>query len=107
MDMTRTIINMKVIVIAAMSLLITSTVRADTWRGTAPFCRGRCLPGETQIEASKFGTGGRCLTGQKVLCRNTAPVCIAQETKVLWCVGVIEFCEVGYYEVGYGWKGCG
>jgi hypothetical protein len=43
---------------------------ADTWRGTAPFCAGQCLPGETQISTSSHGDGGQCWTGNKVICRN-------------------------------------
>lgn len=42
------------------------------WRGTAPFCKGRCLAGERGIERGKSqyakDGGADCITGSKVLC---------------------------------------
>lgn len=39
------------------------------WRGTAPFCSGKCEPGETQSTPPEgvFG-GAACLTGDRVYC---------------------------------------
>jgi hypothetical protein len=38
------------------------------WDGTAPFCAGSCLPGETELTRSKSGDGALCLTGDKAFC---------------------------------------
>lgn len=38
------------------------------WRGTAPFCAGRCLRGERRVAVSKTGSGRRCVSGWKVRC---------------------------------------
>jgi hypothetical protein len=45
------------------------TAKADIWRGTAPFCQGKCLPGEKVVKKSNCGNGGCCWSGSKVLCR--------------------------------------
>src|SRR4051794_32807639 len=58
-----------------------ASARADTWRGTAPFCAGHCLSGETQVGVSDSGDGGYCVTGHKVLCRNTQSMCQSRETR--------------------------
>ncbi|KDR82337.1 hypothetical protein GALMADRAFT_237588 [Galerina marginata CBS 339.88] len=39
-----------------------------TWRGTAPFCDGKCHDGEVEVTSSTSGTGASCWTGHKVLC---------------------------------------
>jgi len=39
------------------------------WYGTAPFCRGKCPRGWKKLKSSKRGSGKRCATGRKVLCR--------------------------------------
>ena len=45
-----------------------------TWRGTAPFCKGRCLPGEAGRASSADGEGtypnfgATCLRGLKAYC---------------------------------------
>lgn len=38
------------------------------WRGTAPFCDGKCHDGEVEVSSSLSGTGHDCWTGHKVLC---------------------------------------
>lgn len=81
---------------------------ADTWRGTAPFCNGKCKAGERQIDSSKTGNGGRCWTGKKVLCTNEEELCVPRQTLVS-CWGLVLMCKNGYYdESGPGpqWKTC-
>ncbi len=73
------------------------SVRADTWRGTAPFCDGECLRGEEQVGVSDQGDGGYCITGHKVLCRNSQTSCQATATQAS-CYGVVMVCENGYRE---------
>lgn len=73
-----------------------SPAKADTWRGTAPFCSGECLSGEVEIQRSTTGNGGYCLTGSKVLCRNSEPTCQALQTNVA-CKGVVLICDNGFY----------
>jgi len=34
--------------------------KADTWRGTAPFCSGSCLSGEEEVARSNCGDGACC-----------------------------------------------
>lgn len=70
--------------------------KADTWRGTAPFCKGQCLPGEAEVQRSDRGDGAKCWTGSKVLCRNSAPTCQPLQTNVA-CTGVVLICDNGYY----------
>jgi hypothetical protein len=76
--------------------LVLSSARADTWRGTAPFCDGNCLPGEQEIGRNKCGDGGCCWTGSKALCRNASPTCQARQTNVA-CKGVVLICDNGFY----------
>jgi Tachylectin len=95
------------------SIIITSTllfsvraVIADTWRGTAPVCRGKCNPGEQQIAISNTGDGGYCFSGHKVLCHNSSEMCQGKETR-LSCYGVVTICDNGYYESLNGnWHSC-
>src|SRR5262249_26278729 len=68
-----------------------TVVLADTWRGTAPFCDGQCLPGEEQIGTSNCGDGGCCWTGHKVLCRNRQPTCQGTQTNTS-CYGILMVC---------------
>ncbi len=68
--------------------------QADTWRGTAPFCEGKCLPGEKQIATSNCGNGACCWTGHKALCKNTGPTCKPKPVKTT-CFGLILFCDNG------------
>jgi len=88
--------------------LAATAAHADTWRGTAPFCDGQCLPGETQVATSNCGNGGCCWSGHKVLCRNEAPTCTARQTRTS-CKGVVLICDNGFYELGPEppvWKSC-
>src|SRR3569833_917082 len=68
--------------------------RGDTWRGTAPVCKGRCLSGETQLGISNHGDGAPCFRGLKVLCSNHATLCKSTMTKAT-CLGVVMICENG------------
>lgn len=86
-------------------LLATSVVHADTWRGTAPFCDGKCLPGEQEIARSTSGDGGQCWSGYKVLCRNQAPTCYAGQTNT-HCYGVVLVCDNGSYDHTGVWHSC-
>jgi len=70
--------------------------KADTWRGTAPFCAGNCLRGEQEVQRSNCGNGACCWTGSKALCRNSAPTCQSLQTNVA-CKGVVMICEDGFY----------
>src|SRR6476620_5934017 len=79
---------------------------SDTWRGTAPFCSGKCLQGETEIERNKSGDGGLCWSGQKVLCRNTAELCVVRETRSS-CAGVVLICDNGAFKIPDVWTSCG
>jgi hypothetical protein len=78
---------------------------ADTWRGTAPFCNGQCLPGEEQIATSNCGDGGCCWTGHKVLCRNRQPTCQATQTNTS-CYGIFLVCDNGSYDYRGVWTSC-
>ena len=69
------------VLVAVLVGFIAFTARADTWRGTAPFCAGECLAGETKISTSDYGDGGYCITGHKVLCKNNHPMCQSLQTK--------------------------
>ncbi|MBC6433760.1 hypothetical protein FM036_25090 [Nostoc sp. HG1] len=70
--------------------------KADTWRGTAPFCSGSCLSGEEEVARSNCGDGACCWTGSKALCRNSAPTCQALQTNVE-CKAVVLICDNGFY----------
>lgn len=78
---------------------VAGAARADTWRGTAPFCDGSCNPGETQISTSNCGDGACCWTGHKVLCRNAEPTCYSGQTRTS-CYGVVLVCQNGHYVGG-------
>ncbi len=96
----------KTIGIFLISVFIFPTiVMADTWRGTAPFCSGQCLPGETKISESTSGDGGTCWSGTKVLCRNSQPTCNAAQTNTS-CYGVVLICDNGYYTIPDVWHSC-
>jgi hypothetical protein len=98
---------LKAITIAAIIVSMTSTSKADTWRGTAPFCSGSCQAGETQIATSNCGDGACCWTGHKVLCKNNTPTCAALQTKTS-CYGIIMVCDNGHYVGGNApsWVSC-
>jgi len=86
--------------------LLVSTAGADTWRGTAPFCAGHCNAGEEQIGVSDNGDGGYCVTGHKVLCRNSSRMCQATATEAT-CYGVVMVCENGYHDpTNQTWREC-
>lgn len=94
--------------LSLMALGFASASFADVWRGTAPFCDGKCLGGEQTIGRSDYGDGGYCVTGHKVLCRgaNTNPSCKPQETKTN-CYGVVMVCENGFHEsLNQVWHTC-
>jgi hypothetical protein len=95
----------KAIAVAAIVCLMAPLAKADTWRGTAPFCNGQCQPGETQIATSKSGDGATCWTGQKVLCRNATPSCNAAQTQTS-CYGVVLVCTNGFYSAPDVWHAC-
>ena len=42
--------SMKVMAIAVILCLMAPAAKADTWRGTAPFCDGQCLPGKPRLD---------------------------------------------------------
>jgi hypothetical protein len=69
---------------------------ADTWRGTAPFCEGKCLAGEHELQRNSDGDGGHCFTGSKALCSNSSSTCRPLQTNVA-CKGVALICENGFY----------
>jgi hypothetical protein len=75
-----------------------SLAKADVWRGTAPICDGKCLPGEVEVQRSDTGDGGYCVTGHKVLCRgrDATPTCQPLQTNVA-CKGVVMICQNGFY----------
>ncbi len=91
----RVMAAIKVIAIAAIvGLAAAPLAKADTWRGTAPFCDGQCLPGETQIATSKSGDGATCWTGHKVLCRSASAICQPKPITAT-CVFVVLICNNG------------
>lgn len=102
MNHARFVRRLVMIVFAALlavgSGLQMSPAKADTWRGTAPFCAGECLPGEVEVQRSSSGDGGSCWTGSKVLCRGKTPTptCQALQTNVA-CKGVVLICDNGFY----------
>ena len=90
------------VVLLVVGLPVTSSmVFADTWRGTAPFCDGECLPGEETIAVSDWGDGGYCVTGKKVLCRNASTTCQPGPTEAS-CYGVVMVCDNGCGSYGCG-----
>jgi hypothetical protein len=95
----------KAVIFVGMILSTISTVRADTWYGTAPFCDGQCPPGQTQIATSNCGDGACCWTGHKVLCRNSNPTCQALQTNTA-CYGIILVCDNGSYDYRMVWTSC-
>ncbi len=97
--------SLNVITLIAMIFLQTPLAKADTWRGTAPFCNGQCLAGETQISTSSSGDGGSCWSGHKALCRNSAPTCQAVQTDTS-CAGVVQICDNGFYSTPDVWHSC-
>ena len=44
------------------------------WFGTAPFYRGQCPSGWTQLGRNNRGDGGRCWWGTKAYCRRVVEV---------------------------------
>lgn len=94
------------LLLVAMVAGLVPIARADTWRGTAPFCNGKCLKGERNAGTSDYGDGGYCVTGHKVLCTNAQAQCRANET-LARCYGVVEICENGYQEqLNQVWHTC-
>ena len=98
--------SMKVILIVAAVWLAAPLAKADTWRGTAPFCDGQCLPNEREVQRSECGDGGCCWTGSKALCANLEPTCTSAQTNVS-CYGVVQVCDNGYYSAPDNvWHSC-
>lgn len=89
----RRMVARSVLSLAAM-LSVTSAAHADTWRGTAPFCNGKCEPGEKEIAKNKTGDGGSCWSGHKVLCQNTEETCFPREVTAE-CDLVVLVCDNG------------
>lgn len=86
--------------------LLATPLQADTWRGTAPFCSGQCLPGESEVRRDSRGDGGYCLTGSKALCRNSSRLCSATSAKAE-CYGAVMVCENGSNDPLSGaWNAC-
>ena len=87
-----------IVLIAPLFLVLPSASTAQVWRGTAPFCEGRCLAGEREIARNSTGDGGRCITGSKALCqgRNTAEACRPLQSNVE-CKGLVMICDNGFY----------
>ncbi len=91
-----------------LAFALSAAARGQVWRGTAPFCNGQCLPGETQVATSKTGDGGTCWTGHKVKCQKLGgpKPCMGTQTKVS-CFAVVEICDNGYYELpSNAWHSC-
>ena len=42
------------------------------WRGTAPFCNGKCPNGQVMLYSDAAGDGSWCVTGKKVYCVRAA-----------------------------------
>ncbi len=83
-----------------------SSLFANTWRGTAPFCEGSCNPGERQVGVSNCGDGACCWTGHKVLCANNSQECQVSETQTS-CYGVVMVCDNGHFEAPtQNWHSC-
>ncbi|TFK33711.1 glycoside hydrolase superfamily [Crucibulum laeve] len=56
-----------------------------TWRGTTPFCDGKCHDGEVEVTSSTSGTGASCWMGHKVLCcLKTASDLAVSECCTIW-----------------------
>jgi hypothetical protein len=95
---------------AAVGIIVLSAAppfgKADTWRGTGPFCKGQCLPGETEIQRSSSGNGANCWSGTKALCRNMQSLCTPKETRTS-CYGVVLMCDNGFYKIPDVWTSCG
>jgi len=91
--------------VAAFIILAAALGHADTWRGTAPFCNGQCLPGETVVATSNCGNGGCCWSGHKVLCSNSTQTCTSLQTKTS-CAGVVMICDNGHYDYPDTWVSC-
>ena len=92
------------------------------WRGTAPFCNGKCDSGEVQVASDLDAGGHECWTGHKVLCcvstsadqaagvcswKGSAPFCAglfkhascpSEQSALTWDIagaGGEEFCSIG------------
>lgn len=61
-----------------------------TWRGTAPFCNGKCHSGEVQVATDWNGGGEDCITGHKALCC-TSNAADAANAACNW-IGSAPFC---------------
>jgi hypothetical protein len=93
------------ILAACIALCAVLPSQADTWRGTAPFCKGRCLGNERQLARNKDGNGGHCVTGHKVLCQNPQPLCRGVQTRTS-CAALVLICDNGFYSTPDVWHSC-
>ena len=80
------------------ALALPTGANSQVWRGTAPFCEGKCLAGERELARSSSGDGSRCITGSKALCQgaNTPAACRPLQSNTE-CKGVVMICDNGYY----------
>jgi hypothetical protein len=92
-------------VLTAAVLAAPALAAADTWRGTAPFCNGECLPGETEIRRDTRGNGAACWTGTKALCRNDQELCTPAQTQTS-CFGFVLVCDDGFFRIPDVWVSC-
>jgi hypothetical protein len=104
---TRVMFDVMKVMITMSAIAVFATIaNADTWRGTAPFCDGKCLAGETQMAINDTGDGGYCLTGHKVLCRNSQPTCVPRQT-ITTCYALVDVCDNGFCEATTStWHSC-
>ena len=68
------------------------------WRGTAPFCNGKCHDGEVEVTSSTSGGGATCWTGHKVLCC-TKTVSDAAISRCQWS-GSAPICAAPFGKAG-------
>lgn len=60
------------------------------WYGTAPFCRGKCPAGWTEVSRDNSGDGHRCWTGSKAYCKRCCKKVTVYQYK--W-FGTAPFCR--------------
>ena len=76
-----------------------SGVPTCTWRGTAPWCNGKCLDTEINVSSDTHGGGSVCWIGHKVLCC-TPEKGDSQIGQCMW-EGVSPYCsKIPYKQYG-------